>query len=74
MFRLITKDKQHKYTVTRRARGSKSSRYYTWLLSEYSLPDSDGDYMRVRVVADFGKNYKDAKFLAVALVQVFDLT
>jgi len=60
------------YTITRIKRMGAGLTWYVWILSEYSLPDSLGRFMRVRCIAEFGnikdkRNYQNAKLLKLAL-------
>ena len=60
------------YTITKHKRRGAGLTWYIWILSEYSLPDSQGNFMRVRTIADFGntkhkENYQNAKALKLTL-------
>ena len=60
------------YTITKHKRMGGGLTWHEWILSEYSLPDSLGRFMRVRTIATFGntkhkENYQNAKLLKLTL-------
>lgn len=72
------KDRLFKYQIVTSVRGNSILSWKDVLLVEYSLPDSNGDFMRVRTVARFGpasndESWKDARFLMTALIQCHNL-
>lgn len=72
MYRIATNDNQYMYTITKHKR---VGNYSVWVLSEYSNPDSNGDFMRARMIAKFGntkhkENYKNARFTATCFVSM----
>ncbi len=50
MYKITTNDKKYSFTIT----PHKRSGYFIWCLSEFSLPDENGQYMRAKLIAQFG--------------------
>ncbi len=71
-FSCQTDNKQYMYTITKHARiGPNDTRYFVWVLSEFSMPNEKGEYMRARMIADFGNtkdkiNFYNARYTAYA--------
>lgn len=73
MFTCTTKDKKYSFMVSKRKRGN----YYVWIVSEFSLPDEKGTYMRAKLIAQFGnvkhhENFVYAKHLAISLCSAWN--
>jgi hypothetical protein len=56
MYKITTNDS---FTVTRKARQG----YNIWVLTEFSLPDNDGIYMRANLIAQFGNTKNKESFV-----------
>lgn len=59
MYSTTTNDKKYNFTVTRHKRHN----YYIWCLSEFSLPNEQGEYMRGKLIAQFGNTKNKESFI-----------
>lgn len=58
-YSVTTKDKQYTFLVTRHQRND----YYIWCLSELSLPNEHGEYLRGKLIAQFGNTKNKESFI-----------
>jgi hypothetical protein len=59
MYSITTNDNKYTFTVTRRKRHD----YNIWCLSEFSLPNENGQYMRAKIIAQFGNTKNKESYI-----------
>jgi len=63
MYSITTNDKKYTFTVTRHARIGPNGRYFIWCLSELSELNKKGQYMRAKLIAQFGNTKNKESFI-----------
>jgi hypothetical protein len=59
MYSITTNDNKYTFTVTRHKRHG----YNIWCLSEFSLPNESGVYMRAKLIAQFGNTKNKESYI-----------